>query len=44
MIGVKKAQISRIENGQNLTVTTILKVFKALDVDTKLYYQEPCWR
>ena len=32
LIGVKKAQISRIENGQNLTVATILKVFKALDV------------
>ncbi|BBL00343.1 transcriptional regulator [Alistipes onderdonkii subsp. vulgaris] len=37
MIGVKKAQISRIENGHNLTVATIFKVFKALDVDAKLY-------
>ena len=37
LIGVKKAQISRIENGQNLTVATILKVFKALDVDAKLH-------
>ena len=37
LIGVKKAQISRIENGKNLTIATILKVFKALDVDAKLH-------
>ena len=28
LIGVKKAQISRIENGKNLTIATILKVSK----------------
>lgn len=36
LIGVKKAQISRIENGKNLTIATILKVFRALDIDAKL--------
>lgn len=36
LIGVKKAQISRIENGKNLTIATILKVFKALNIDAKL--------
>ena len=30
MIGVQKAQISRVENGTNLTLSTIAKVFKAL--------------
>lgn len=31
MIGVQKAQISRIENNaRNVTIETILKVFKAL--------------
>jgi len=30
MIGVQKAQISRVENGSNLTLSTIAKVFKAL--------------
>ena len=37
---VKKAQISRIENGKNLTIATILKVFKALDVDAKLHISD----
>ena len=40
LIGVKKAQISRIENGKNLTIATILKVFKALDVDAKLHISD----
>ena len=40
LIGVKKAQISRIENGKNLTISTILKVFKALDVDAKLHISD----
>jgi len=30
MIGVQKAQISKVENGTNLTLSTIAKVFKAL--------------
>ena len=40
LIGVKKAQISRIENGKNPTIATILKVFKALDVDAKLHISD----
>ncbi len=37
LIGVQKARISRIENGNNLTLDTIMKVFKALDVDAKIH-------
>ena len=40
LIGVKKAQIPRIENEKNLTIATILKVFKALDVDAKLHISD----
>ena len=41
LVGVKgTAQISRIENGKNLTIATILKVFKALDVDAKLHISD----
>lgn len=36
MIGVQKAQISRIENGKNLTFSTIAKVFKAMGINAKL--------
>jgi len=37
MIGVKKAQISRLEKGDaNVTIGTLLKVFKALDANVKL--------
>lgn len=32
MIGVKRAQVSRIENGHNLTFTTIAKAFKAMGI------------
>ena len=33
IVGVKKAQISKIENGlNNVTINTIMKVFKALQV------------
>lgn len=32
LIGVKRAQVSRIENGHNLTFVTIAKVFKAMDI------------
>lgn len=35
-IGVKKAQISKLENSSNsATIGTIMKVFKALDADIK---------
>lgn len=33
-IGVKKAQISKMENGSHLTLPTIEKTFKALGADT----------
>ena len=36
LIGVKRAQISRIENGKNLTFSTIVRVFKAMGISAKL--------
>lgn len=36
LVGVQKAQISRIENGKNLTISTVIKVFKAMGVSAKL--------
>jgi len=33
-IGVKKAQISRLERGGNITIPTISRVFRALGVNT----------
>lgn len=36
LIGVQKAQISRIENGKNLTFGTVAKIFKAMGVSAKL--------
>ena len=33
-IGVKKAQVSRMESGSHLTLPTIEKTFKALGADT----------
>ncbi len=36
MVGVQKAQISRIENGKNLTFATVLRLFKAMNVSVKL--------
>lgn len=35
-IGVKKAQISKIENGRNITFATILRIFKAMGVHANL--------
>ncbi len=40
LIGVQKAQISKIENGKNLTIATIIKVFKALNLDAKLLLED----
>lgn len=37
MIGVKRAQVSRIEKGRNLTLTTISKVFKAMNISAWLH-------
>ena len=36
LVGVQKAQISRIENGKNLTFSTVIKLFKAMGVSAKL--------
>lgn len=36
LVGVQKAQISRIENGKNLTISTVIRVFKAMGVSAKL--------
>ena len=32
LIGVKKSQISRIENGKNITFATIAKAFKVMGI------------
>ncbi|KAA6328226.1 hypothetical protein EZS27_022856 [termite gut metagenome] len=36
LVGVQKAQISKIENGKNLTIATIIKIFKAMGVSAQL--------
>ncbi len=36
LVGVQKAQISRIENGKNLTFATVIKLFKAMGVSARL--------
>lgn len=36
LVGVQKAQISRIENGKNLTFPTVIKLFKAMGLSAKL--------
>lgn len=36
MVGVQRAQISKIESGKNLTLSTISRVFKAMGVKAKL--------
>ena len=33
-LGVKKAQISRLENGHSITLATMSRVFKALGINT----------
>lgn len=35
-IGVKKAQISRLEKGHSITIPTMARVFKALGIDTAI--------
>lgn len=32
LVGVKKAQICKIENGSNVTIHTVAKLFKAMNV------------
>jgi HTH-type transcriptional regulator/antitoxin HipB len=36
LVGVQKAQISRIENGKNLTFATVIKLLKAMGLSAKL--------
>ncbi|MGM0498222.1 MAG: helix-turn-helix domain-containing protein [Bacteroidota bacterium] len=36
MIGVKRSEISKLERGsRNMTITTVLKIFRALNADIK---------
>lgn len=36
LLGVKRAQVCRIEKGQNLTFATISRVFKAMNIKASL--------
>ena len=36
LIGVQRAQISKIESGRNLTFATICRVFKAMEIKADL--------
>lgn len=36
LLGVQRAQISRIESGKNLTFATISRVFRAMGISAKL--------
>ena len=36
LVGVKKAQISKIENGSNVTFHTVAKIFRAMGVNAML--------
>lgn len=36
LVGVQKAQISRIENGKNLTISTVIRLFKAMGISARL--------
>ncbi|MBO7606308.1 MAG: helix-turn-helix transcriptional regulator [Paludibacteraceae bacterium] len=40
LVGVKKAQISKIENGCNVTFNTIMRLFKALDIRAVLNLED----
>ncbi|MDR0982551.1 MAG: helix-turn-helix domain-containing protein [Culturomica sp.] len=40
LVGVQKSQISRIENGENLTFATVIKLFKAIGVRVNLEIEE----
>jgi transcriptional regulator with XRE-family HTH domain len=35
-LGIQRAQVSKIENGNNLTISTISRVFSALGVNVSL--------
>ena len=36
LVGVQKAQISRLENGKNLTISTICRLFRAMNQSVSL--------
>ena len=36
MLGVQRAQISKIESGKNITFATMARVFKAMGINAKL--------
>ncbi|NPD81155.1 helix-turn-helix transcriptional regulator [Prevotella sp. PINT] len=36
LLGVQRAQVSRIENGRNLTISTISRIFKVLNIKAQL--------
>ena len=36
MMGIQAARVSKIEHGQNLTLNTIIRAFKALDLPVSL--------
>lgn len=36
LLGIQRSQVSRIENGKNLTFATISRVFKAMGIQAKL--------
>jgi len=36
LVGVQKAQISRLEKGRNITTSTLRRVFRAMDLPLKL--------
>ena len=40
LIGVQKAQISRIENGKNLTFSTLIRLFRAMGLKVNLEIDE----
>lgn len=39
MIGVRKAQVCKIESGKNLTIDTIMRVFDALGAKVRIYIE-----
>ena len=40
LMGIQRAQVSRIENGHNLTIGTIVRAFKAMGVQAAFSFGE----
>ncbi len=36
-LGIKRARVSRIEKGENLTVSTVSRAFRAMDIPAVVY-------